>query len=299
MRTLKANEIDLRVGSTSRKGDKASLLLYKDARCDMTVLDEIYGADKWQSKYTRIGDVLYCSIGVYNDEIKEWVWKTSNGIESKGTGQSDPNNVKGEASDAFKRAGFMWGIGRELYEWSGIWVEHNKDKDKYAEYTVKEIAYDKDRKPKTLVIEKKHNYKSKIVYELRNGSFKKQSNSTKKTTKKEQKSDDKDYQTIDLLAERNKKMYKNILIFGIDLLSENGISYDGTKNEILDIVKKEFNNVVKNDLKLNIKNIELLQNDSQKQLDVKKAPVYVDDVKEKLDTILRANYERTAEDDVF
>ena len=136
MRKLKPNEIEVRVGTISKAKPKAMLLLYKDARCDMAMLDESYGAGNWQSKYERINDVLYCSIGVFNKEIGEWVWKQSNGVESQGTGEDDPNNKKGEASDSFKRAGFMWGIGRELYEWKDLWIDYDKDKDKFQVVTV-------------------------------------------------------------------------------------------------------------------------------------------------------------------
>ena len=193
MRYLKAEEIEVRVGAISNKKPKAMLLLYKDARCDMAVLDETYGAEYWQSKFefkdrksvvinsqSKIKDlelldkyeesILFCSIGVYNKEIKEWVWKTSNGVESQGTGNDDPNNKKGEASDAFKRAGFMWGIGRELYEWKDLWVDYDKEKDKFERFRVTKIGYDDKGQPKDLIIV---NSKNKIVYKLENGYFKK------------------------------------------------------------------------------------------------------------------------------
>lgn len=48
VRTLYANEIECRVGTISDKG--LSLLLYKDARVDMKMLDEIYGVNNWQRK---------------------------------------------------------------------------------------------------------------------------------------------------------------------------------------------------------------------------------------------------------
>ena len=170
MRFLKPEEIEVRVGATSTNKPKAMLLLYKDARCDMAVLDETYGAENWQDKYEKIDSVLFCAIGVYNKTIKEWVWKQSNGIESQGTGDDDPNNKKGEASDAFKRAGFMWGIGRELYEWKDLWIDYDKQKDKYERFRVTKIAYDGNGQPKDLIIV---NSKNKIVYKLENGYFKK------------------------------------------------------------------------------------------------------------------------------
>lgn len=106
-RGLRPDEIDVRVGSVSAKG--VSLLLYKDARCDMNILDETYGVEGWQRKHEVINSNLYCGIGIWNDKINDWVWKWDCGTESY------TEKEKGEASDSFKRAAFNIGIGRELY----------------------------------------------------------------------------------------------------------------------------------------------------------------------------------------
>ena len=106
-RGLRPDEIDVRVGSVSAKG--ASLLLYKDARCDMNILDEVYGPEGWQRRHEVINGNLYCGIGIWNKEINDWVWKWDCGTESY------TEKEKGEASDSFKRAAFNIGIGRELY----------------------------------------------------------------------------------------------------------------------------------------------------------------------------------------
>ena len=37
-----------------------------------------------------------------------------------------PHKEKGEASDSFKRAGFKWGIGRELYTSPFIYISADK-----------------------------------------------------------------------------------------------------------------------------------------------------------------------------
>lgn len=88
-----------------------NILAYKDARVDMKVLDSVCGIENWQTEYKRDSKgILQCGIGIYIESRKEWVWKWSNGTESQFEKQ------KGEYSDAFKRAGFMWGIGRELYD---------------------------------------------------------------------------------------------------------------------------------------------------------------------------------------
>ena len=52
IRLLKSDEIECRVGTISEKG--LSLLLYKDARADMKILDETFGAMNWQRQHELI-----------------------------------------------------------------------------------------------------------------------------------------------------------------------------------------------------------------------------------------------------
>lgn len=106
-RKLRADEIDVRVGSTFSWG--YSLLLYKDARCDMNILDETVGAENWQRDHKEIKGNLYCGVGIWDKEKAQWIWKWDCGTES------NTEKEKGEASDSFKRACVNWGIGRELY----------------------------------------------------------------------------------------------------------------------------------------------------------------------------------------
>ena len=122
-RDLRADEIECRVQSVKKNG--LVLLLYKDARCDMNILDETVGAENWQREHYECKGNLFCRVGirierpVAESKIGEWVWKSDCGTESNTEAQ------KGEASDSFKRACFNWGIGRELYTSPFIWVENN------------------------------------------------------------------------------------------------------------------------------------------------------------------------------
>lgn len=109
-RKLQADEIQVRVAQVSEK--YCQFLLFKNARVDMDILDETVGPDNWQCAYETIKDNLYCKIGIWNKDLGQWIWKQDCGIESR---ENEGNEKKGEASDAFKRAGFKWGIGRELY----------------------------------------------------------------------------------------------------------------------------------------------------------------------------------------
>ena len=114
-RPLRADEIECRIGSVGAKG--FTMLLYKDARCDMNILDETFTPYGWQREHKEIKGVVYCGVGIHcappvvggDLSMNEWVWKWDAGAESY------TEKEKGEASDSFKRAGFNWGIGRELY----------------------------------------------------------------------------------------------------------------------------------------------------------------------------------------
>lgn len=112
-RTLRADEIDCRVGMCNEKG--CSLLLYKDARCDMNILDETVGPFNWQREHSR--DNANCTVSIYDPDKRFWVRKEDTGTESQTEAE------KGLASDSFKRACFNWGIGRELYTAPFIWIK--------------------------------------------------------------------------------------------------------------------------------------------------------------------------------
>lgn len=154
-RLLNADEIEVKVKQVTEKG--AVALLYKTARIDMDLLDELFGAGVWECDYKEIKGNLYCGIGVKVDGTTVWKWDC--GIESREDGEG--NEKKGEASDAFKRAGTKWGVGRELYTAPFIFLkvetESNggktyKLKDKYQSFDVAEIGYDENRRINRLVI---------------------------------------------------------------------------------------------------------------------------------------------------
>ena len=122
-RDLRADEIECRVQSVKKNG--LVLLLYKDARVDMNILDETVGAANWQNKFYEHKGILFCSLGINtnfnNPELPDrWVWKDDAGVESNTEAE------KGNASDSRKRSGFAWGIGRELYTSPFIWVGADK-----------------------------------------------------------------------------------------------------------------------------------------------------------------------------
>ena len=124
-RELNADDIEVRVQSVHKQGKGLVLLLYKNARVDMNILDETVGAENWQREHYECKGNLFCRVGIntsydYPEERAEWVFKSDCGVESNTEAQ------KGEASDSFKRACFNWGIGRELYTSPFIWIPATK-----------------------------------------------------------------------------------------------------------------------------------------------------------------------------
>lgn len=122
-RDLTAEEIECRVQSVKQNG--LVLLLYKNARCDMNILDETVGAENWQREHYECKGNLFCRVSIdvnalAENAVPKWVSKSDCGVESNTEAQ------KGEASDSFKRACFNWGIGRELYTAPFIWIPAKK-----------------------------------------------------------------------------------------------------------------------------------------------------------------------------
>lgn len=155
-RTLKANEIDCRVNQINENG--LTLLLYKDARCDMNILDETVGATNWKREHTR--DNANCVVSIYDTDKKEWVSKEDTGTES------NTEKEKGLASDSFKRACVNWGIGRELYTAPFIYIAADKCKivknqkgkhNTYDKFTVEAIKYNDDKEIVALSIKNNRN----------------------------------------------------------------------------------------------------------------------------------------------
>ena len=142
---LSTDDIEVKIKQCTKAG--AVALLYKTARVDYRILDEVFGTFGWQIDYTEIKGNLYCTVSLWDKENKQWVKKTNCGIESREDGEG--NEKKGEASDAAKRAGFVVGIGAELYTAPFIFLNVNTTEkngkyslaDPYAKYVVTKIEY--------------------------------------------------------------------------------------------------------------------------------------------------------------
>ena len=142
-RDLRADEIECRVAQATAKG--VSILLYKDARCDMNILDETVGSMNWMRSHTR--DNANCIVSLFDEKKQMWISKEDTGTES------NTEKEKGLASDSFKRACFNWGIGRELYTAPNINItpdnctikDVNGRKACYDTFEVQKIIIEKKR----------------------------------------------------------------------------------------------------------------------------------------------------------
>lgn len=139
-RALNASEVEARVATVSSKG--VGILIYKDARVDMQLLDEVVGPMGWKREHTR--DNANCIVSIWDPDKSQWISKEDTGVESNAEAK------KGLASDSFKRACFCWGIGRELYTSPFIWfpAETCNIKDNgtgkptcYDKFIVNDIVY--------------------------------------------------------------------------------------------------------------------------------------------------------------
>lgn len=162
-RSLRADEIDVRVQTVTEKG--CSLLLYKDARCDMNILDETVGALDWKREHTR--DNANCIVSIWDSNKGQWVSKEDTGTES------NTEKEKGLASDSFKRACFNWGIGRELYTSPFIWVtgyvtDYKGKMTVKEKFSVKSIEVKEGVITKLIIVDSKGN----IVFKFEDDSEK-------------------------------------------------------------------------------------------------------------------------------
>lgn len=229
IRSLRADEIECRVGTISGKG--LSLLLYKDARVDQSLLDECYGIMGWQRKHEKIGDAIYCTVSVRDEKTGEWVSKQDVGTES----YSDA--VKGAASDSFKRACFNFGIGRELYTAPFIWIPAEKadirsEGNRYItkeHFSVSHIAYAENKITELEIV----NRRKAVVYTYHAGNSKE--DNQKSDSRKEEK------KTKALTVQQKKKLREEMARTGV---TEDEIKARYRVEDLLSMPKEIYDKVM-------------------------------------------------------
>ena len=113
---LSVADIEFRVGSVFPNKMGFTLLAYKTARTDVKRLNSVFGAN-WKNSTKRDDKGnLQTYISIWNKDMNEWIPRSD--IGSPSSAEKD----KGEYSDSFKRAGFRWGIGLELYTFPNITI---------------------------------------------------------------------------------------------------------------------------------------------------------------------------------
>lgn len=259
---MKPEDIEIRIGQVDQyKASYITLLLYKNARVDMQILDDVFGTFGWARSHREIKGNLYCTVNLWDEENKQWVPKEDVGTESNTEAE------KGEASDSFKRACVNVGIGRELYSAPKIYInppavkieEDTKGKKICKDrFVVTDIAYTDDRKIRKLVIAKESYNKRTTVFEWESlADYKPQHIPTKEppipvvntpTPEEEKEKNDllygMDFQIIKLSQMREKDPE-----FIVDQLRKK-VKFDGEIRELpLDGVKKVYQ-VVSNWIKL-------------------------------------------------
>ena len=117
-----ASEIEWRVLRTTKDKTKGQVAAFVDSRAIQKRLDDVLGRENWQNRLCTVpgkdngATTHICEISIFYADRGEWITK------SDGAGCTDIEPIKGGLSNAFKRAASMWGIGRYLYNLTGIWI---------------------------------------------------------------------------------------------------------------------------------------------------------------------------------
>jgi hypothetical protein len=119
------DDIEWRVGATNQDKTSGIALAYVTNRAIQNRLDEIFGPFGWKNEFRewKQGSQL-CGLSIkFGDE---WITKWD------GADDSNQEATKGGLSDAMKRAGYQWGIGRYLYKLENTWVQIKAQGKSYA-----------------------------------------------------------------------------------------------------------------------------------------------------------------------
>lgn len=104
-----------RVGAINADKTKGIALAYIDSREVNKRLDEVCGIAGWRNRLIEVSEGFISEIDIKIDD--EWITR------SNAAGNTRVEPVKGGASDAFKRAASVWGVGRYLYYLPSVWVK--------------------------------------------------------------------------------------------------------------------------------------------------------------------------------
>jgi len=137
-------EINWKPGALRKDHTAAIALAHLDARAVMDRLDAVVGPENWSDEYER----TEISIRKFDKTARDYYYEKEEGIVCKLTVlgvtksdvgvPSDYESLKGAYSDAFKRAGVKFGIGRYLYNMPANWIAWDDRKKTWAKPLPKE-----------------------------------------------------------------------------------------------------------------------------------------------------------------
>jgi hypothetical protein len=119
--------LGIKVQSLTRAKDRAMLVCYiqhTDVYERIEEVDPAWGGEIISEEWKRQGDEERCFVR-YRMTIK--------GVARENVG--DGHDPKGATSDAIKRTGMLFGVGRYLYNSPRAWVPYNEKDDKYRQFT--------------------------------------------------------------------------------------------------------------------------------------------------------------------
>lgn len=111
-----AREVHWRVGARTKDKSKGIALAYINSRDVMKRLDDVMGIAGWQSHYPEHG---ICELMLLIEG--KWISKSNT------AGETSVEGMKGQGSDALKRAATCFGVGRYLYYLPNNWVALKND----------------------------------------------------------------------------------------------------------------------------------------------------------------------------
>ena len=122
-------DIEFRVGSTTRDKSKGLALAYVTSRAIMDRLDSVVGPTEWQNEVKICDDGVVATLTIRVGG--EWI------MRQDGAQFTNIEAFKGGISDALKRVAVLYGIGRYLYSLPQEWVE--LDNGRMSAQTIKKL----------------------------------------------------------------------------------------------------------------------------------------------------------------
>ena len=124
-------DVQFKPSVLSKDGRRALALAYIEARAVMDRLDEVVGPSNWKDSYRVLADRRNDEGGQVEVECRLAIRLDDRWIVKADVGSGD--DLKAAYSDALKRAGVKWGIGRYLYSLPAVWADYDQARREFAD----------------------------------------------------------------------------------------------------------------------------------------------------------------------